>query len=114
MAGDCYAPLGLCTFFVSKPRAALVPRLPWAGLWQAVGLKIKNQHAEVVLRAAQRANHGLRVGIDPLRREQHVGAVVEFLHHAGTVQEADHRLQGLVREAQFVRQAAREQFAQVP
>ncbi len=32
MAGDCCAPLGLCTFFVCDPRAALVPRLPWAGL----------------------------------------------------------------------------------
>ena len=38
MAGDCCAPLGLCTFFVCDPRAALVPRLPWAGLRQAFGL----------------------------------------------------------------------------
>ena len=45
---------------------------------------------------------GLRVGIDPLRREQDVGAVAEFLDHAWTVQQADQRLQGLVREARFV------------
>ena len=25
---NCYAPLGLCPFFVSRPKAALVPRLP--------------------------------------------------------------------------------------
>ena len=37
--GDCCAPLGLCTFFLGDPRAALVPRLPWAGLRQAFGLK---------------------------------------------------------------------------
>ena len=36
--GNCYAPSGLCPFFVSRPRAALVPRLPWAGLRQAFGL----------------------------------------------------------------------------
>jgi hypothetical protein len=37
--GNCYAPLGLCPLFVYRPRAALVPRLPWAGLRQAFGLK---------------------------------------------------------------------------
>jgi len=50
--------------------------------------------------------------IHAVRREQDVGAVVEILHHAGTVQQADHRRQGLVREARFVRQAPPEQFAQ--
>ena len=30
---------GLFPFCPADPRAALVPRLPWAGLWQAVGLK---------------------------------------------------------------------------
>ena len=63
---------------------ALVDQLPFRDAAQ-------RQHAEIVLRAAQRANHGLRVGIDPFRREQDVGAVVEFLHHAKTVSQADHR-----------------------
>jgi len=30
--GDCHAPLGRCILFVCDPRAAHVPRLPWAGL----------------------------------------------------------------------------------
>ncbi len=38
--GDRHAPLGLCPFAGTNPRAALVPRLPWAGLRQAFGLSI--------------------------------------------------------------------------
>ena len=84
---------------------ALVDQLPFRDAAQ-------RQHAKIVLRAAQGANHGLRVGIDPLRREQDVSAIVEFLHHAGTVEQTDHCLQGFVREAWFIRQPPQKQFAQ--
>lgn len=48
---------------------------------------------------AQRADHRLRVGIDPLRLQQDERAVIQLLHRAGAVQQADHRLQRRVIKA---------------
>ena len=36
---SCSAPLGLCRLVIASPRTALVPRLPWAGLRQALALE---------------------------------------------------------------------------
>jgi len=43
-------------------------------------------------------SHGLRVGVDALRLEQHPTAERQLPHHAGTGQQRQHRAQFLVGE----------------
>ena len=60
----------------------------------------------------QRANHRLRVGIDPLRLQQHIRAVIQLLHRAGAVQQPDDCLQRRIVKARLVAQSLPELLAQ--
>ena len=46
----------------------------------------------------QRPDHGLRVGVDALRLEQHPTAERQLPHHAGTGQQRQHRARFFVGE----------------
>ena len=71
------------------------------------------QAAAFVFIRAHRLDHGLGVGIDALRLEQHPTAELQLPHHAGTGQQAHHRLQFFVGEPRdFAGQAQLQRLAQ--